>query len=193
MQSFTQNYFVTGDSVAITGGLRTPGNVSYYYSICIGYRLLCLDLLFIVVVCNFFQGPFTIQNLQDTFQKISQGSITNVSTAANIASVPSTVNITDISQNDASVMPGIFQYQINDSSGIMEGITQEHMTSTSNAGGICMSQGNMLQNTQGSQFVNFPTQSTSLGNLYLLQNRTTDPLLSSAGFNVNGQSSSQVQ
>lgn len=137
---------------------------------------------------NLFQGPGRIEILQDEpVQKISRrDSISKDSTT-------STVTITDTSQKNVSATQlGCFphsasprQFQINVSRRNMKKFTRQSEFMTCTAGPSTL-QGNMVQDSQASEFDTLLTiQNESQG---LLQSRKIDPVLSSAGFDVNWQS-----
>ncbi|XP_026322100.1 nuclear factor NF-kappa-B p110 subunit-like isoform X3 [Hyposmocoma kahamanoa] len=124
-------------------------------------------------------------------------STTDIST-----SVTSAVNISGNSQNNVSATQSgnsqisVFPQQnpINDySDNIGQMILGSELTTWTATAGASkqanMLQNNMLQDAQGSQFGDLTTHSESQG---LLQCRRTDPLLGSAGFDVNWQASAKT-
>lgn len=121
---------------------------------------------------------------------VQLGDITNFSTAAAYTtSMPSgnshnNVIVTQPGSSQHNMLPQ--NILLNGSSGNMEQMTQgtEFVTSASNAG-ASIPQGNMLQGAQ----CNLTTQSEPHGNVYVVQNTRMDPLLSSAGYVINRQTS----
>lgn len=129
-------------------------------------------------------------------QKISRlGSITNVSTPASTTSVPSTFNVIDNAHNDATAaQSGNSQHSvltqkflINDCSGSVKQMTggTEFVTSTSTTDSSTLQVNMLLDAKGGSEFDNFTEQTECHGRVCLLQNRRIDPLLSSAGVDLN--------
>ncbi|XP_026322202.1 nuclear factor NF-kappa-B p110 subunit-like isoform X2 [Hyposmocoma kahamanoa] len=146
-------------------------------------------------VRNSRNGPGRTESLQDI--PVSKSSVwsgtSDIPTCANTASVPNTVNIysnfhnntsaTHSGNSQHSVLPQ--QNPIKNYSDYMGQMTlgSELVTHTTTAGAN-VPQNNTLQDAQGSQLYGLTTHSESQG---LLQSKITDPLLSSAGFDVNWQ------